>query len=125
MAFKIEIEGLDNLAALLDPVKLRKGISRGLDRWARMLENDLGKYPVRTVASYQRTGRLGRSWSTRKDGPLNRRVSSKARYAHWVMGKGQTAAHKQRWPRAGDKLQRTKRRGLQILQDEIRTVFDR
>ena len=100
-----------------------KALGEGLDEAAFIVEDAMKTYPMQRPTTYVRTGRLGRSWTTRpirEPGAVGRQVGNATDYAPWVQSqKLQAWMHRDWWQTDEEVIADNRATIVQVVNDAL------
>lgn len=100
-----------------------KALGEGLDEAAFIVEDAMKTYPMQRPTTYVRTGRLGRSWTTRpirEPGAIGRSIGNNTRYAPQVQSSElQATVHRGWWQTDEEVLADNRRTIVQVVTDAL------
>lgn len=100
-----------------------EALGNGLDEAAFIVEGAMKVYPPQRPTTYVRTGRLGRSWTTRKirePGAVGRQVGNVTEYGPWVQSKDlQAWMHRDWWQTDEEVIADNRATIVQVVNDAL------
>ncbi len=100
-----------------------EALGEGLDEAAFIVEDAMKTYPMQRPTTYVRTGRLGRSWTTRpirEPGAVGRQVGNATDYAPWVQSqKLQAWMHRDWWQTDEEVIADNRATIVQVVNDAL------
>lgn len=122
MSLKVEVRGAEILATRYREFDGATTISRVANDYIARMQIDLNRYPPPPPGSrYKRTGRLGRGWVHRIEGPRGiTRLENVTPYAPWVQGPLQARIHRGRWETVESVMARYRERMVESLRRVVR-----
>ena len=100
-----------------------EALGNGLDEAAFIVEGAMEVYPLQRPTTYVRTGRLGRSWTTRpirEPGAIGRQVGNATEHGPWVQSqKLQAWMHRDWWQTDEEVITNNRTVIVQVVNDAL------
>ena len=116
---------IDDAMAMLQRAQgnVPEALGNGLDEAAFIVEGAMKVYPLQRSTTYVRTGRLGRSWTTRpirEPGAIGRSIGNNTKYAPWVQSSElQAWMHRGWWQTDEQVLADNQRAIVEVITDAL------